>query len=133
MEIQSSFDMGKNISVNSAEAIEAVVGKTKSLTFMILPGKGQEVALEIGTDDFEMSNISFAMIPVEGDILDLVQDFVEDKNSLRNAWDSTNRSLDVILNELTKTSKSVDKIVDGSDNLKTGLNELNGNSNNLKK
>ena len=132
MEIQASFNMGKYLSVNSTEAIEAVVGKTKSLTFMILPGKEQEVSLEIGTDDFEMSNISFAMIPVEGDILDLVQDFVEDKNSLRKAWDSTNKSLDVILNELTKTSNSVDKIIDGSDNLKIGLNELNGNSNDLK-
>ncbi len=125
MEIKASFDMTKYTSVTSDEAIEAIVGNTKSLTFMILPGHEKEVSIEIGTENFKMDSISFAMVPLEGDLLELIQDIVEDKNKLREAWDATNESLDVILNSLSNTSKSLDKIIKSTNELENGLDTLN--------
>ena len=129
MQITSSFDMSKYTSVSSDNAIEAQVGNTKQFTFMVLPGKEKEVSMEIGTDDFSMDSITFAMVPLEGDILELVQDLVDDRQKVRNAWDTTNESLDVILNELSSSSKNIDKIVDGTDGIQQGLNSLNLNGN----
>lgn len=129
MEIQASFDMTKYISVYSEDAIEAQVGNTKSLTFMILPGYEKEVTLEIGSNDFSMDGITFAMVPLEGDMLELIKDIVEDKNDIREAWDETNESLDVILNQLSYSSKNIDKVINGTENLQNGLNSLNAKSN----
>ena len=128
MEIKASFDMTNYLSVHSEDAIEAQVGNTKSLTFLILPGHEKEVSLEIGTEDFKMDGITFAMVPLEGDVLELVQDVVEDKKKLREAWDTTNKSLDVILNSLSNSSNNLDKIINGTEGIKSGLNSLNDNT-----
>ena len=128
MQVSASFDMTKYISVHSDEAIEAQVGNTKSLTFMILPGHEKEVNIEIGSDDFKMDSITFAMVPLEGDLLELIEDFVEDKNSIRDAWNATNESLDVILNGLSNTTGSMEKIINGSKELQKGLSSINNNS-----
>ena len=124
MEIQTSFDMAKYISISSEDAIEAQVGNTKSLTFMILPGHEKEVSLEIGSNDFSLDNITFAMVPLEGDILEIIQDAVEDKKSVRDAWDATNESLDVILNQLSSSSKNIDKVVKGTESLQNSLDNI---------
>jgi putative membrane protein len=128
MQVSASFDMTKYISVHSDEAIEAQVGNTKSLTFMILPGHEKEVNIEIGSDDFKMDSITFAMVPLEGDLLELIEDFVEDKNSIRDAWNTTNESLDVILNGLSNTTGSMERIINGSKELQKGLSSINNNS-----
>ena len=128
MQVSASFDMTKYISVHSDEAIEAQVGNTKSLTFMILPGHEKEVNIEIGSDDFKMDSITFAMVPLEGDLLELIEDFVEDKNSIRDAWNATNESLDVILNGLSNTTGSMERVINGSKELQKGLSSINNNS-----
>ena len=129
MEIKASFDMTNYLSVHSEDAIEAQVGNTKSLTFMILPGHEKEVSLEIGTEDFKMDGITFAMVPLEGDVLELVQDVIEDKKELRKAWDATNESLDIILNNLSNSSKNIEKIINGANGIQNGINSLNSETN----
>ena len=128
MEVKASFDMSKYLSVTSNEAIEAQVGNTKSLTFIVLPGREKELSIEMGSDDFSMSGITFAMVPLEGDILDLVQDVVEDRNNIRKALDTTNESLDVILNQVNASTQNLDRISKSSAQLNSGLNAINQNN-----
>ncbi len=129
MQISTSFDMTNYLSVHSDEAIEAQVGNTKSLTFMILPGHEKEVNIEIGTEDFKMNNITFAMVPLEGDMLELIKDIVKDKKSIREAWDATNESLDVILNGLSNSTKSIDKIINENKKSQNALEKINNDTN----
>ncbi len=128
MEVKASFDMSKYLSVSSEEAIEAQVGNTKSLTFIVLPGREKELSLEIGTDDFSMGGITFAMVPLEGDILELVQDVAKDKDDLRTALDAMNDSLEVILNQVNSSTKNLDKISKASKDVNQGLDGVNKNN-----
>ena len=125
MQISSKFDMTEYLSVHSDEAIEAQVGNTKSLTFMILPGHEKEVSIEIGTEDFKMDNITFAMVPLEGDMLELIQDVVDDKKAIREALDIANESLDTIFNGLSSSSKDLEKLTNENKKTQNTIKKIN--------
>lgn len=69
LEATASYDMSEYNSVSSKEAIELVTGNTKTLMFIALPGQETSFSIEIGSDDFEIDGLVFAMVPLEGDIL----------------------------------------------------------------
>lgn len=127
LEITASFDMSKYLSVLAKDATEVTVGKEKQLMFIVLPGQEKTIEIEIGTEDFEMEGITFAMIPLQGDILEAVQNLVEDKNEMEDAFEQTNQSLDVILNQMNLMTGHLQSIVNGTENLQNGLNLIYDN------
>ena len=128
MEIQGSFDMTEYISVNSEDAIESIVGNTKNLTFMILPGQDKEVSIEIGSNDFTMNGLTMGMVPIVGDIQEVIQDLVDDRRKLKDAFQELNSSFDVILNSLSDSGKNIDEVISGLDGFGESLDYINGNA-----
>jgi len=128
MEITSSYDMTRYTSVESEEATISQVGKTKTLNFIVLPGQDKEISIEIGSNKFSMDGITIGMVPLQGDILDRIQDIVNDKNKLRDAIDNTNNDLNVIFDQLASTGNNIDKIVSGTSSLKDGINKIDENN-----
>ncbi|MBR6252837.1 MAG: hypothetical protein IKR04_03250 [Clostridia bacterium] len=125
MEIQSNFDMTEYISVESDEAIESTVGNTKTLTFMILPGQEKTVSIELGTDDFYMDGLTIGMVPLVGDIQEVIQDLVDDRKKIKDAFQELNSSFDVILNSLSDSGKNIDEVISGLNGFEDSLDLIN--------
>lgn len=124
LEITSSYDMSDYISVTAKDATEVVTGNTKTLMFIALPGQEKTFEIELGTDDFTMEGLTFAMIPLQGDILDKVSDISDDKDKLDKSIESLNKSMDVLLNNTSSMSSGVAKLTTGNNDLKNASNKL---------
>lgn len=124
LEITSSYDMADYISVSAKDATEVLTGNTKTLMFIALPGQEKTFEIELGTDDFTMEGLTFAMIPLQGDILDKISDISEDKDKLDKSIESLNKSMDVLLNNTSNMSSGVEKLTAGSSDLRNASNKL---------
>lgn len=128
LEITSTFDMNKFLSVDSEEAMVIDTGKTKTLMFVILPGQSKTVTIKMGSEKFEMDGLTFAMLPLTGDLLDKVKDIVDDKKDFEDAMKSLNKSADVVLYAMNGMTDSIEKMEDGLNTLKQGTNSLHDNA-----
>lgn len=128
LEITGSFDMTNYLSVFSEDATEVMVGKTKQLMFIILPGEEKTVEIEIGTDNFEMDGLTFAMVPLQGEILEVVENLAKDKNDMEDAMDQSNQSLSVILTQMSNMTKQLNTIIEGTEALQGGIDAIHENS-----
>lgn len=124
LEITSSYDMSDYISVTAKDATEVLTGNTKTLMFIALPGQEKTFEIELGTDNFTMEGLTFAMIPLQGDILDKVSDISDDKDELDKSIESLNKSMDVLLNNTSSMSSGVAKLTTGNNDLKNASNKL---------
>lgn len=129
LEVTGSYDLNKYLSVESDEAMFVTTGRTKTLMYIVLPGQSTTLTLKIGSENFEMDGLTFAMVPIEGKILEKLGDIVDDKKSIEDAMDVLNSSTDIILDTMSGMQTSLDgisygvsKIQDGT----TGLHNLSG-------
>ena len=127
LEITSSFDMSKYLSVYAKDATEITIGNTKQLMFIVLPGQEKTIEIEVGSDDFEMEGFTFAMLPLEGEVREAVENLANDKNDMEEAFEQTNKSMDVILNQMSKMTNDINNIVNGTEGLQGGLNSIHSN------
>lgn len=128
LEITSSFDMTNYLSVESEDAIEVSTGKTKTLMFVVLPGQTKTISIKMGSEKFEFDGLTFAMLPLTGDILTKVYELVEDKKDFEDAMESLNDSTDVVLYALNNMSGSILKLQEGIQLLEDGTNSLHSTS-----
>lgn len=130
LEATASYDMSEYNSVSSKEAIELVTGNTKTLMFIALPGQETSFSIEIGSDDFEIDGLVFAMVPLEGDIFDELADLTEDKEDVESAAKALNRSLDVILDSMEQMNPALSELKSGLTKLDDGMDEIHNIGNN---
>lgn len=124
LEITSSYDMTEYISVYSKDAIEVLTGNTKTLMLIALPGQSKTFEIEIGSNNFSMDGITFAMVPLQGEIFDKLSEISEDKKDLEDAIDSLNASMDILLNNTASMNSANAKLISGAKNIKTASNKL---------
>ncbi len=124
LEITSSFDMDEFLSVESDEAMFVSKGNTKTLMFIVLPGQSTDFSIRIGSDDFEMDGLTFAMIPLEGDMLDKISDVIKDKQDFEDAFDAINESTDIVLYAMKGMSSGMNEMKEGLTSLKRGSDKL---------
>lgn len=132
LQINSTFDMTDYISVEAKDATEVMTGMTKTLMFIALPGQEKTFDITIGSDKFEMSGFTFAMIPLQGDIFDAIVDVVKDKSETEDAFDSLDKSLNIILSEMNGMTTGLTNMIEGTKNLNSGTDkiyELSGDRN----
>lgn len=129
LEVTSSYDMTEYLSVSSDEAMITDTGNTKTLMFIVLPGKSTEFTIKLGSDNFSMDGITMAAVPLTGDILDAISDLVEEKNDIKDSLDSIDISTDIILNALNGMNTGLTGISEGVSEIKKGTEELHSISN----
>ncbi|MBP3285048.1 MAG: hypothetical protein J6M02_06070 [Clostridia bacterium] len=130
LEATASYDMSQYTSVSSKEAIELVTGNTKTLMFIALPGQETSFAIEIGSDDFEMDGLIFAMVPLEGDIFEELADLTEDKDDIESAAKAMNRSMDIIFDSMEQMNPALSELKGGLAKLNDGMDEIHEIGNN---
>lgn len=129
LEVTGSYDLNKYLSVESDEAMFVTTGRTKTLMYIVLPGQSTTLTLKIGSENFEMDGLTFAMVPIEGKILEKLGDIVDDKKSIEDAMDVLNSSTDIILDTMSGMQTSLDGISSGVSKIQdgtTGLHNLSG-------
>lgn len=126
LEVTSSYDMSKYLSVESSEAMITDTGNTKTLMFIVLPGQSTTLNIELGSEDFEMDGITMAMVALNGDVLDKVSDLVDDRKDVHDALDSINASTDIILASLNGMNTGLNGISNGITQIKNGTADLHG-------
>lgn len=124
LEVTGSYDLNKYLSVESDEAMFVTTGRTKTLMYIVLPGQSTTLTLKIGSENFEMDGLTFAMVPIEGKILEKLGDIVDDKKSMEDAMDMLNSSTDIILDTMSGMKTSLDGISSGISKIQDGTNGL---------
>lgn len=129
LEVTGSYDLNKYLSVEADEAMFVTTGRTKTLMYIVLPGQSTTLHLRIGSNDFEMEGLTFAMVPIEGKILEKLGDIVDDKKSMEDAMDVLNSSADIILDSMSEMQSSLNDISSGISDVQSGtlgLHDLSG-------
>lgn len=129
LEITGSYDLNKYLSVESDEAMFVTTGRTKTLMYIVLPGQSTTLHIRIGSEDFEMDGLTFAMVPIEGKALEKIGDIVDDKKSVEDAMDALNASADIILDAMGGMQTNLNGISSGISKVQGGTNELHGLAN----
>lgn len=126
LEVTGSYDLNKYLSVESDEAMFVTTGRTKTLMYIVLPGQSTTLHIRIGSEDFEMDGLTFAMVPIEGKALEKIGDIVDDKKSIEDAMDALNASADTILDAMSGMQTNLNGISSGISKVQDGTNELHG-------
>lgn len=126
LEVTGSYDLNKYLSVESDEAMFVTTGRTKTLMYIVLPGQSTTLHIRIGSEDFEMDGLTFAMVPIEGKALEKIGDIVDDKKSVEDAMDALNASADTILDAMSGMQVNLNGISSGISKVQDGTNELHG-------
>lgn len=129
LEVTGSYDLNKYLSVEADEAMFVTTGRTKTLMYIVLPGQSTTLHLRIGSNDFEMEGLTFAMVLIEGKILEKLGDIVDDKKSMEDAMDVLNSSADIILDSMSEMQSSLNDISLGISDVQSGtlgLHDLSG-------
>lgn len=129
MEVTSDFNMDDYISVTSDEAIEMMTGKTKTLMWVVAPGAKSDFKIMIGTEDFSFGGITFAMLPIGGEIGDIIKNLAEDKEDLEDAYNSSIAATGIVLDSLGSMTSGLSEAAEGLSKLKTGtikMHDLKG-------
>lgn len=126
LEVTGSYDLNKYLSVESDEAMFVTTGRTKTLMYIVLPGQSTTLHIRIGSEDFEMDGLTFAMVPIEGKALEKLGDIVDDKKSIEDAMDALNASADTILETMSGMQTNLNGISSGISKVQDGTNELHG-------
>lgn len=129
LEVTGSYDLNKYLSVEADEAMFVTTGRTKTLMYIVLPGQSTTLHLRIGSNDFEMEGLTFAMVPIEGKMLEKLGDIVDDKKSMEDAMDVLNYSADIILDSMSEMQSSLNDISSGISKVQSGtsgLHDLSG-------
>jgi len=111
LQLSTSYDMGKCLSVEAPDGVDVTLGATKSLTFMAMPGEEASFHIYVGSNCYESSGFNIVIAPLKMSALDTVSDLKDAKTRMEDAFDAASESLDIIL--------------DSTHSIKGGLTELN--------
>lgn len=129
MEVTSEFNMDEYISVTSSEAIEMMTGKTKTLMWVVAPGMEYDFKVMVGTEDFNFGGITFAMLPIGGELGAVIKELAEDRKDIEDAYTASIEATGVVLESLSTMTDGLNQAANGLAKLKTGtvkMHELKG-------
>lgn len=130
MEVTADFDLNDYISVSSDDAIELITGKTKTLMYVVLPGAESHFDIMLGAEDFKYDGLTFAIMPISGNVSDKIVDLIKDRDDLKDAYNSTMEGTSTVLNALSNMKTGLNNVNTGLNNLRTGtikMHDLKGN------
>jgi len=111
--------------IEAPDATVATVGGDKQLSYIILPGKDKDFTITANVTDFELSGISFNMVPLSLSIDD--PDTTEIKDKLYELQDGAVELDDGAFDlddGATELLDGADKLDNGADRLDDGVNRL---------
>lgn len=129
LEVTGKFDMSDYLSVSSEEATIINSGNEKTLLFIVLPGQSTTMHLELGSEDFSMSGITMAIVPITGELLNQVSDIADEKKNIEDALEAMNVSADIVLSSLGGMTTGLNGVSEGITELNNGTTELHNLSN----
>ena len=128
LEITGSYDMSKYLSVESDEAMFVSTGNTKTLMFIVLPGQSKDFTLRIGSNDFTMDGLTFAIVPLEGDMLEDASRLAENKQDIEDAVEEINKSADIVLYAMKGMSLGMSQMQEGIEAIQGGTDKIHETS-----
>ena len=129
LEVTGTFNMSDYLSVHSEEAMIINTGNEKTLLFVVLPGQSTSMTLELGSEDFSMTGITMAMVPITGELLNQISDIAEEKQNIEDALEAMNVSADIVLNSLGGMTAGLNGVSEGVTQIKNGTTQVHGISN----
>lgn len=124
LQLSTSYDMGKNLSVEAPDGVMVDLGATRSITFLALPGEAETFHIHVGTESFESSGLNIVMTPLHMSALSEVSDLKDAKSRIEDAFDAANDSLDIILDSTQNVQDGLSSLSSGISSLKDSLHTI---------
>ncbi|MCQ2749504.1 MAG: hypothetical protein MJ246_06000 [Clostridia bacterium] len=83
----------------------------------------------LGTEDFSFGGITFAMLPIGGELGDIIKELAEDRKDLEDAYTSSVEATGIVLESLSTMTDGLNEAASGLSKLKTGtikMHDLKG-------
>lgn len=124
LQLSTSFDMGKCLSVEAPDGVEVTLGATKSITFMAMPGEEATFHVYVGSDCYESSGFNVVIAPLKMSALEDVKELKESKERIEDAYEAANESLDIILDSTAAVSSGLEELNKGIASIQQSLKEI---------
>lgn len=131
LQISTTYDMGKNLSVEAEDGIVVSLGDTKSVTYMTLPGEEATYHIRVGSMQFENNGLNFVMAPLKASILDEVHRLKDTKERVEDAGDAIYDNLNTIVDSTSAIQNGLSSFAKGLTSMKKSISaiEAEGNAN----
>jgi len=132
LQISLTLNTDKCTDIISPNATIASAGKNKVIAHSVLPGKDANISVSADVEDFAMSSIEIAAIPLAMMIeMPDTENLTKDMTSLSDAVSNLNEGVKKLSEGITKSSSGASELSVGSSDFSDGLSELSANSEGL--
>jgi len=101
-----------------------LLGNLRTVIFMAMPGEEQHFVIQVGTNDFTFSGMTFLLMPVTLSQLDQLKTLKDDKDDVEDAYNDISDSLDKVLDAMDGMSDSLNSTANGLDTLDTARSQV---------
>ena len=124
LQLSTSYDMGKCLSVEAPDGVEVTLGATKSITFMAMPGEEATFHVYVGSDCYESSGFNVVIAPLKMSSLENVTELKDAKGRIEDAYEAANESLDIILDSTAAVSSGLEELNKGIASIQQSLKQI---------
>lgn len=124
LQLSTSYDLSKCLSVEAPDAVVVALGQTKSITFMALPGQEETFHIYVGSDSYESSGLNIVMAPLKMSALSSVKDLKDAKERIEDAGDAASESLDILIDSANDMKSGINSLSGGLSELQTAINAV---------
>ena len=124
LQLSTSYDMGKCLSVEAPDGVDVTLGATKSITFMAMPGEEATFHVYVGSDCYESSGFNVVIAPLKMSSLENVKELKDAKLRIEDAYEAANESLDIILDSTAAVSSGLEELNKGIASIQQSLKEI---------
>ena len=124
LQLSTSYDMGKCLSVEAPDGVEVTLGATKSITFMAMPGEEATFHVYVGSDCYESSGFNVVIAPLKMSSLENVKEIKDAKLRIEDAYEAANESLDIILDSTAAVSSGLEELNKGIASIQQSLKQI---------
>lgn len=121
LQLSTSYDMSKCLSVEAPDGVIVTLGATQSITFMAMPGEETSFYIRVGSDCYESSGFNIVMAPLKMSALEEIANITEAKERVEDSFDAASDSLDIIIDSTDGIKKGVTKLNQSLSSFKTSL------------
>lgn len=124
LQLSTSYDMGKCLSVEAPDGVDVTLGATKSITFMAMPGEEATFHVYVGSNCYESSGFNVVIAPLKMSALEDVKELKDAKGRIEDAYEAANESLDIILDSTAAVSSGLEELNKGIASIQQSLKEI---------
>lgn len=124
LQLSTSYNMGKCLSVEAPDGVDVTLGATKSITFMAMPGEEATFHVYVGSNCYESSGFNVVIAPLKMSALEDVKDIKDAKERIEDAYEAANKSLDIILDSTAAVSSGLTELNKGIASIQQSLKEI---------